>query len=369
MKPRLLCMVQLPPPVHGASIVNQQLVDSAALAERFELSVLPLQFASSIADIGALRMSKLATAGAVAARLVSRLVRERPDAVYFTIAPSGGAFYRDCVYVAILKALRVPRVLHLHGKGIAGETSSAWRRSLYRWAFGGARVIQLSPRLAAELIAVCESAVIDFVPNGVPDVARALPDRSAHAGPLRVLYLSNLLEQKGPLVALAALAALAQRGVAVEATFAGAPFEPHTLDRLQRGIEDHGLARSVRYVGPVYGEAKHDLLRSHDVFVLPTYYRNEAFPLVLLEAMQFGLPVISTAEGAIADIVDDGAVGFLIPPRDPGALADRLEQLTRDASLRLRMGRRAREVYLERFTVERFEQRLQDVLTRSVAER
>ena len=59
----------------------------------------------------------------------------------------------------------------------------------------------------------------------------------------------------------------------------------------------------------------------------------------------------------------------MIPARDPGALADRLAQLARDPQARLRMGRRAREVYLEQFTVQRFEERLQDVLTRSLDER
>lgn len=364
MKPRLLCMMQLPPPVHGAAVMNQQLADSAQLAAHFDVDVLPLRFATTIADIGTVRIAKLVTAADVARRLVLQLLADRPDAVYFTIAPTGGAFYRDCAYIAILKAMRVPRVLHLHGKGIAGQTRSSWRRALYRWAFRGARVIQLSPLLAADLAAICERDAIEFVPNGIPDDAGAMTDRSDHGGPARILYLSNLVEQKGPLVALAALATLKARGIAFEATFAGAPFEPETLQRLQLGIEQHGLAEHVRYVGPVYGADKHALLRAHDIFVLPT--SNDAFPIVVLEAMQFGLPVISTREGAIAEMIEDGNFGFLVQPRDAAALADKLALLATDPSARALMGRRARERFLERFTIEQFEKNLREALARTI---
>lgn len=364
-RPKLLCMMQLPPPLHGASVMNQRVADSATLAARFQLEVLPLSFANSIADIGTVRVAKLITAVNVAGRLVSRLLRDRPDVVYFTISPFGGAFYRDCVYVGILKALRVPRVFHLHGKGIASETTGRWRRAIYRWAFRGARVIQQSSLLAAEVAAVCEREALEFVPNAVPDDAQALPDRSGHTGPARILYLSNLIEEKGPLVALAALATLQERGIAFEATFVGAPSDPKTLERLQRGIEQHGLSQHVRYVGPAYGAEKNELLRSHDIFVFPTFYRNETFSLVLLEAMQFGLPVISTSEGAIADIVEDGSVGFLVPSRDPETLADRISHLATDPAARLRMGEHARARFLERFTLERFEQQLCNVLSKA----
>ncbi|OYY64238.1 MAG: hypothetical protein B7Y51_04685, partial [Burkholderiales bacterium 28-67-8] len=78
--------------------------------------------------------------------------------------------------------------------------------------------------------------------------------------------------------------------------------------------------------------------RASDVFVLPTLV--EGMPLVVLEAMACGLPVIVTANGP-GDLVRDGVEGFVIPERDPHALADRLERLYRDPKLRVLMGQRA----------------------------
>ena len=80
------------------------------------------------------------------------------------------------------------------------------------------------------------------------------------------------------------------------------------------------------------------LYRSSDVFVFPTLV--EGMPLVVLEAMACGLPVIVTANGP-GDIVRDGIDGFVIPARDPDAIADRLEALRRDPALRAQMGRHA----------------------------
>jgi glycosyltransferase involved in cell wall biosynthesis len=82
------------------------------------------------------------------------------------------------------------------------------------------------------------------------------------------------------------------------------------------------------------------MYRASDVFVFPTLI--EGMPLVVLEAMACGLPVIVTANGP-GDIVRDGIEGFVIPERDPDAICDRLERLYRDPELRIEMGRRAAE--------------------------
>ncbi len=96
--------------------------------------------------------------------------------------------------------------------------------------------------------------------------------------------------------------------------------------------------------------------------MLPTYYPNECFPLVILEAMQHSLPVISTFEGGIPDMVKDGINGFLIPQRNVIALAERLELLVRYPQLRKQMGRDGRIKYENNFTLGIFEHKLLSIL-------
>jgi len=365
VRPRLLCLIQLPPPVHGMAVVNQQVANSKLLASRFDLEVIPLRISESIEDVAQVSVSKLVRALATGARLAHSLAVRCPDAVYFTPSPRGVGFYRDCLYVAIMKAFRVPRIYHLHGKGVTTQLEASWRRALYAWAFGGAWVIHLSPLLASDTAELVADDRLLFVPNGVPDsCGLAALDRIARSGPPRILYLSNMIEEKGPLVLLDALGVLKRRGVAFKATFAGAPGSDGCVEAFNSGVVRLGLSDHVRYVGPVYDQAKDALFRDHDIFVFPTY--QEAFGLVLLEAMQWRLPVIATIEGAIPEIVEEGETGFLVPKRDHEALAHRLACLLGDPSRRAQMGERGRARYLERYTLVQFEQNLSAALARCV---
>ena len=98
----------------------------------------------------------------------------------------------------------------------------------------------------------------------------------------------------------------------------------------------------------------------HPLF--PTFYHNECFPLVLLEAMEHGLPCISTTEGGIPGIVDDGKTGFLVPKHDVAVLADKILLLLNDSVLRSNMGKVGREKFEKEFTLEVFEKRMTWIL-------
>jgi glycosyltransferase involved in cell wall biosynthesis len=356
-RPRLLCVMQMPPPVHGVTTINAQVAASALLGDHYVVEVVPLQFADSIDELRRVSIRKLVRAASVAGRLGIALMRRRPDLVYFTFVPDGPAFYRDCAYIALLKLFGVRRVYHLHAQGFSSHAASAWRRTLCRWAFSGAYAIVLASTLRDDTAPFIEDDRVFVVPNGVPGSPSR---RRASDGVPRVLFLSNLIESKGPYVLLDALRELAARGCSFRAVFAGAP-RGEAAD-FTAAIRRAGLTDHVEYVGPVYGERKDELFAQSDVFALPTWH--DAFPLVVLEAMKWGLPVVSTPEGAIPEIVVEGETGFLVSRRDPVALANQLEVLLRDPALRSRMGSRARERFEAHYTLERFEQHLVAALER-----
>lgn len=92
-----------------------------------------------------------------------------------------------------------------------------------------------------------------------------------------------------------------------------------------------------------------------DIFVFPTFYHNESFPLVNLEAMQYKLPIVSTDEGGIRDIVEDGVTGFIVPKEDAAVLAKKIAVLVDDEGLRGKMGEAGYKRYKELFTLSIFE--------------
>jgi glycosyltransferase involved in cell wall biosynthesis len=97
-----------------------------------------------------------------------------------------------------------------------------------------------------------------------------------------------------------------------------------------------------------------------DLVAFPTY--NECFPLVLLEALCYSLPVVASNEGGIPDIVENGVSGYLVGKKDAQGLAKMLELLIVDRALRTSMGYEGRKRYKQHFTQLRFETRMRDIL-------
>ena len=155
--------------------------------------------------------------------------------------------------------------------------------------------------------------------------------------------------RKGQEVLVQAAALLKQRGLAAKLLLVGAPApgnEEHG-ERLRNLIHDLGLDGDVVLTGeladpkPAYA--------AMDIFVLPSA-QAEPFGLVVLEAMAMGCPVVATAIGGPLSIVAEGETGFLVPPGDAKALADKLEVLLRDNALRERMASAGRARLEDKFS-------------------
>jgi len=93
------------------------------------------------------------------------------------------------------------------------------------------------------------------------------------------------------------------------------------------------------------------ILAASDIFVLSSNW--EGLPRSIIEAMMAGLPVVATKVGGVPELVEDGVTGFLVPPKDPGALTEALQKLIADPELRRRMGEAGREKALQEFTLDR----------------
>jgi glycosyltransferase involved in cell wall biosynthesis len=139
----------------------------------------------------------------------------------------------------------------------------------------------------------------------------------------------------------------------VKLNVAGEWQEPDFREECLAAIQRHGLAEHVQFAGNVVGEAKAAFLASGDIFCLPTRYPYEGQPLVILEAMAAGLPVLSTDRGVIASTVIDGQSGRIFPQEStPEKLADTLAEMLRDPARLAAMGQAARERYEARYTLK-----------------
>jgi glycosyltransferase involved in cell wall biosynthesis len=363
-KPSLIMICHLPPPTTGAAMMSQYAVRSPLLREAFDCHVIPIRMAGNVGGLGRLRLSKVAGSLAIHWALLRRLSSRRADAVYITIAIDGCAVLRDYASVLFCRAFGVTPILHMHMRGVqARYRGSRFYRALYRSLFKGAEVIHLSPLLCLDLAGVVPPERLHIVENGVPEPApEGAGERGRKERAPTVLFLSNLMREKGPLDLLAASRKLSAEGVAHRLVFVGATAEEDVAAAI-------GAADGVVSRGPLYGAERDAALSEADIFVFPSYYEHECQPLSIIEAMACGLPVVASREGGVPDLVRDGVDGLLFEPRDIEGLAEALRRLLLDAPLRAALGQAGRKSYVETYRIEVFEARFVEMLTRLIARR
>jgi glycosyltransferase involved in cell wall biosynthesis len=355
----ILLFLKIPPPITGATLTNKRVYDSKLLNESFIVRKLPISYAKDTADLGRIKLRKLVTFISIFIKLLTELLLHRPAIVYFQISPFGFAFYRDIIFVSIIKLFRTNILFHLHGKGIKKESETKWKRILYKYAFNGSDIICLSDLLTPDIEDVF-SGTIHIVNNGLPDISPEYlaAGKKVKNDKVNILFLSNLFKSKGIIDFIIAMRRLDSKGINFKANIVGAEgdFNENELNSI---IAEANLYDKVLYFGAKYDEEKNSIIASNDILVFPT--KNDIWGNVIIEAMQFRIPVVAAIEGAIPEIIDDGVTGFLVEKNAPEQIADKIEILVKNNELRESMGNAARKKYEEKYTMEIFEKNMKTV--------
>lgn len=127
-------------------------------------------------------------------------------------------------------------------------------------------------------------------------------------------------------------------------------------------IKKNNLEEYITAHGAKYGEEKNNFFQEADVFVFPTFYNNECFPLVLLEAMEQGIPCISTEEGGIPSIIEDNKTGYIIQKQSPRELAEKIDYFIQNPDKCISMGNAGRERFKQEFNLSSFENHIIEIL-------
>ena len=356
----ILFLLHLPPAVHGVSIVGELIKKSKIINDSFEARYINLLVSRSINETGKTKFLKLWRFIVSWFKLLIELIKEKPTLCYFALSNSGSAFYKDVALVFLLKLFRVKTVFHIHSKAIKKNESSRIYYSLYQYVFKKSSVIILSKYLYDDIKTFVSMEQVYICPNGVEDFRKkSVQKLENESKPVKILFLSNLIESKGVFILIEACEILRTKGYNFSCDFVGGEGDV-SAHQFKEEVKKRQLSETVKYLGKKYDEDKNIVYENADIFVLPTM--NDCFPLVLLEAMQYGLPLISTIEGGIPDIVENNVNGFLVEQNNSVDLADKLETLMNNETLLIQMGRAGRTKYEKEFTLQVFETKLQRIL-------
>jgi glycosyltransferase involved in cell wall biosynthesis len=326
-----------------------------------------MAFSRRLDEIGGVSVRKVVHVFGLTLRIAHARYRFRASALYYPPAgPDWIPMSRDMAVLLITRRLFRSTILHFH----AGGVSELYRRMpsalrvLFRAAYFDADAGIKTSALAPDDPTALRARRAFVVPNGIEDAAGLAgvnEPRNRGSGPPTILFVGLLRESKGVLILLEACAELRRRGRQFRVKLVGEFHSRQMEARVRDVIQKDGLNGIVRHDGVLTGSEKHLAYAKASIFCFPSFFESETFGLVLLEAMQFGLPIVATSWRGIPSVVTEGDNGYLVPIRDSRAVANRLEALLRDPDLAAEMGRRGRERYEELFTLDRFHGGMQQV--------
>lgn len=246
------------------------------------------------------------------------------------------SFWRKRTIVSIAKAFKKKVVYHCHGAEFKLFTSSH-RDVVIKMLHKCDRVVCLSESWKQwfEQECGCENVVIIKNIISEPQL-RDVPNKNNNC--FKMLFLGELGKRKGIYDLLDVVAELNEHDIQLYCGGNG------DVDGILKRVKDLKIEDKFKYLGWVGGDSKIDLLNKCDVFVLPSY--NEGLPISVLEAMSYGMPIVSTKVGGIPEIVLNGENGFMVEPGDKKGLCDALLKLKDDKSLRRVMGEKSKMLSL-----------------------
>ena len=358
-KKNILFILHVPPPVHGSSIVGGFIKESTLINNTFNSKYINLGTSKSIDEIGRNGIKKWMLYINIIFGVIKQLIAFKPDIVYLAMTAKGMAFYKDMIMAFLTKLFGIQLVIHFHNKGVSDNQNKVLDNFLYKRVFKNTKVILLSNYLYPDIKKYVNEDAVYYCPNGIPEIKKIDTTEIVKNDVVQLLFLSNLIESKGVFVLLDALSLLKNKNIKFTCKFVGGIGDISENSFYQK-VSDLKLNAHVSYLGKKFNQDKLDVFSHADIFVHPSF--NDCFPLVLLEASQFKLPIISTSEGAIPEIIEDGINGFLVPKQDANALADKLEVLIKDEKLRTKLGEAANNKYLTEYTLSKFENNMCSIL-------
>lgn len=300
-------------------------------------------------------------------RLISVFITNRLSCVYFTCSRSKSGFLKDFCLLIMCRLFNVRVVNHLHGTDFKNFYKySGFLKYFIKFAYSKVHT-------SIVLVDGMENEFSEF-PKMKPIVInncypRELEDVIVSGKEREVLFLSNLIRSKGILEFLDAADLLCQKYSDIRFNIAGKPMGDNLaseaeiskmcFDRIDILKSKYG--KRINYLGLVRGKEKIELLKKTSIFILPSYYKTEAFPISIIEAMRTGCAIVTTNYKYLPSIVRE-CNGILVEPKSIESIVVAVDNLFQDEGKLIAMQQYNMVEAIQKYSPDRYIKDVKSVL-------
>lgn len=268
-----------------------------------------------------------------------------------------GSFFRKYYVTKLCKRNNKKVIIHLHGSEFKDfyNNGDKKRKSQIRELFTIADVsVVLGEDWKQFIKEIAPNSNVIVVNNAIalPDIGEKKPNEN-----LTFLFLGALIKRKGVIDLLTAVQTIKKEGITnFKVLIAGSGEEENTLKNY---VEENNLGDCVEFLGWINNTQKPGILKKSDVLVLPSY--NEGLPIAILEAMSYGLPILSTNVGSIREAVVTGENGCLFKPGEVAKMASEMKKMIDDMDYWRQSSLKSRDICEEKFSDRVFFDKIQNI--------
>lgn len=366
---KVVVISQVPPPTHGSTLMTRILLEvltEAGIATK----LVDRRFSRFVGEVGVLSLRKLAAVPSLVGRLTAAVMGARRTCVFFcTNRPF--SFLVDVLLGEVLRVFRVPTVNYIHTTGwtTLARRGRIWKALVRRLLSHAERTVCLGESLVTDIAPFVGGKPISIIPNTIEVRSIDVPHgRRAEGNEGDVLFLSNLIEEKGADIFVDMAISLCNKYADVNFALVGQVADFELVDELRRRIAESGHGARVQLLGPKYGDEKWQVLSDARLLVFPSRYRFEAQPLTIIEAMSVGVPVVASDVGAIGEMISDEN-GFLLSTVSAQAAVEAVVTFIDQPARRKEASLAAKRTYESKYSREAFRSAWMQVLKATASQR
>ena len=357
---RILMIGPFPDPISGVSLANQVVKDILIQENKFKVQIINTSYPYFDEKVGKFSFQKffffLSLNFKVFKVFKNQIIYITPGQTFFGIT-------KYTLYILIASIFKKELIIHVHGNHLGKEYEllrGIKKRLFYYLNSQFTKGIVLSDSLKNNLIPFVKEESIFSLPNFAENYLFETENNKDY-DEMRVVYLSNLMKEKGIISLLHALKEMeGLGGVLYRAKIAG-NIDDDSATEIQNLISE---LQNCEYIGVVKGEEKKELLNWGNVFVLPTFYKMEGQPISILESLATGNVIITTKHAGIPDIIQDGVHGYFVKKNSSSSLAESLLRLYKNKDEIKRIGLSNKRYFLNNFTISIFRNKLLEILSK-----